>query len=348
MCRQRRGFTLIELLVVIAIIAILIGLLLPAIQKAREAANRGSCQNNFKQMGIATQNYLATNGFLPPGYTGGTFAANVLVILMPYVEQDLAYNAWDQTLQANSGGGTVETLARQFETKSYLCPSDGQTGKLSAPAYPGRSNIMASGGATADSLSTDGKHVGVFNNTNLKTGPKITMNDIIDGSSNTAMWSETTRSTVAGGCGAAGGDDYNPTNVYLLPISDGGWNVLTPQTGPTFNETNTGALLQGNTFRCNSWDYGPTNRIAYRGCEYYRGIPEMFMYTHTVPPNYLGYDCGDGTNFTQAHMAARSYHPGGVNVCMSDGSVHFINNNINFAVWQALGTRMAGDTPGDF
>jgi prepilin-type processing-associated H-X9-DG protein len=62
-----------------------------------------------------------------------------------------------------------------------------------------------------------------------------------------------------------------------------------------------------------------------------------------VPPNYNGYDCGDDTTFNTAHIAARSYHTGGVNVCFGDGSVHFISNGITFATWQALGTRAAGD-----
>jgi prepilin-type processing-associated H-X9-DG protein len=131
--------------------------------------------------------------------------------------------------------------------------------------------------------------------------------------------------------------------VYLLPSTDAGWSALTPMTGPLFNETNPAALIQGMTYRCNSWDYGPTNIIRYRGLEYYRGLPEMNQYTHTVPPNYNGYDCGDDSSFTMAHIAARSYHTGGVNVCFADGSVHFISDSITFSTWQALGTRAAGD-----
>jgi prepilin-type processing-associated H-X9-DG protein len=132
--------------------------------------------------------------------------------------------------------------------------------------------------------------------------------------------------------------------VYLLPLSDPGYSIYTPATGPLFNETNPSALIQGMTWRCNSWDYGPTNAITYRGLEYYRGLPAVSgNYTHTVPPNYLGYDCGDDTTFNTAHIAARSYHSGGVNVCFADGSVHFISNTIPFPVWQALGTRAGGE-----
>ncbi len=107
--------------------------------------------------------------------------------------------------------------------------------------------------------------------------------------------------------------------------------VYPSEFGPLFNETGSTALIKGNTYHCNSWDYGPTSIITcYRGLEYYRALPEMSQYTHTVPPNYFGYDCGDDSSFTMAHIAARSYHDGGVNVCFTDGSVHFIANGIAF------------------
>jgi prepilin-type processing-associated H-X9-DG protein len=130
--------------------------------------------------------------------------------------------------------------------------------------------------------------------------------------------------------------------IYLLPDDDPGWSVLSPMVGPLFDETNPNALIQGPTYHCNAYNYPPTSIIRYRGLEYYRGIVEMQNYTHTVPPNYRGYDCGDYF-ITAAHIAARSYHVGGVNVCFTDGSVHFISDTINFATWQALGTRSGGE-----
>jgi prepilin-type N-terminal cleavage/methylation domain-containing protein len=125
---DRAGFTLIELLVVIAIIAILIGLLLPAIQKVREAANRMSCQNNLRQIGLGVQNINGTYGYLPP--TEGIFprgSANfgpIFFYLLPFIEQQNLYN---QAVNAkgvyNSGFGTVHTVP----IKTYLCPSDPST-----------------------------------------------------------------------------------------------------------------------------------------------------------------------------------------------------------------------------
>jgi prepilin-type processing-associated H-X9-DG protein len=161
------------------------------------------------------------------------------------------------------------------------------------------------------------------------------------------MFSETTRS-MNSALAANGGNSYDPTMVYLLPSTDAGWSVTTPQTGPLYNETNSAALIQGNTYRCNSYNYGPTSIIRYRGLQYYRALPEMNQYTHTLPPNYHGYDCGNYPppgDYTLAHMAARSYHTGCVNVCFADGSVRSISSTIDLSTWQALGTRSAGDIP---
>jgi prepilin-type N-terminal cleavage/methylation domain-containing protein/prepilin-type processing-associated H-X9-DG protein len=361
MCRSRtrRGFTLIELLVVIAIIAVLIGLLLPAVQKVREAAGRAKCQNNLKQIALACHNYESANRYFPAGQgdppVNGGDAPSMLAVVLPYMEQASLYNLFDLTSNVNNSVSNWN--ARTQEVGPYICPSDTQEGyldplRLSNPptgvtsnGITGRSNYMACIGKTADSRSNDLNKVGVFNFqvvNNKTTHTNVT--DIPDGTSNTALLSETKRSTVGGGCGPVGNTDtYNPTIIYLIPTSDSGWSNDTPMFGPLFNETNTRAMIQGNTYHCNAWDYPPTSSIRYRGCEYYRSLPEMVIYTHTVPPNYFGYDCGDLDAFTKAHIAARSYHTGGVNVAFADGSVHFIADSISFPAWQALGTRAAGD-----
>jgi prepilin-type N-terminal cleavage/methylation domain-containing protein/prepilin-type processing-associated H-X9-DG protein len=349
MGRSRRGFTLIELLVVIAIIAVLIGLLLPAIQKVREAANRMVCTNNLKQIGLASHNYASAYGYLPPGSgglaPGASSALSTLALILPYLEGDNIYNLFDLTTDVNQG--KTNQVARDQDVKVYLCPSDGtsnqQPDNYLAGAFSGRSNYVGNIGTTARQNSTDPAHVGIFNfvfSAGVVT-TKVKITDASDGTSNTAMWSEYTRSKIMN---TSPKNWYDPTAMYLLPDNDAGWNEFTPMFGPLFNETNPTALFVGQTYRCNSWDYGPTNGISYRGGQYYRDIVQMGNYTHTVPPNYKGYDCGN-YSITASHIAARSYHTGGVNVCFADGSVHFISNNIAFPTWQALGTRSAGDLP---
>ncbi|HEV8060533.1 MAG TPA: DUF1559 domain-containing protein [Gemmataceae bacterium] len=338
---MRKGFTLIELLVVIAIIAVLIGLLLPAVQKVREAAARISCSNNLKQISLAIMNYESSFGQFPPGLglpanINVSGRASVLAIILPYMEQGNKYSQFDLTqdiyLSAANDG------ARKQDVKSYLCPSDGSTGGIDyGTGQYGRSNYMGNLGNTADSRSTDTRRVGIFNYTiNLTTGVvtnKVTMSNVTDGASNTALYSETIRSTVNGGAWPipSGADVYNPTNIHLEP--DAIFNKYTP----------TLPLGNGSKPACDDWSYPQTTRITYRGWEYCLSMPEMMTYTHTVPPNYTGYDCGD-YNLTMAHIAARSYHTGGVNMSFADGSVHFIANDIDFATYQALGTRSGGET----
>jgi prepilin-type N-terminal cleavage/methylation domain-containing protein len=118
--RRRAGFTLIELLVVIAIIAILIALLVPAVQKVREAANRSTCQNNLKQIGLGGQNYHDTHKKFPPlRIAGGDGWATYFVLIMPYVEQDALFKQWDLTKRYSQ-----QTMAaQQTPVPIYFCPS---------------------------------------------------------------------------------------------------------------------------------------------------------------------------------------------------------------------------------
>lgn len=142
--RRRHGFTLIELLVVIAIISVLIGLLMPAVQKAREAASRISCVNNLKQLGLACLNYESTFGMLPPSRIDD-YMATWAVVIMPYMEQDALYTKWDLT--KDYYGQT--NVARETPVKLYFCPSRRSPGELSKSGdYPSYKQTQGGGNSS--------------------------------------------------------------------------------------------------------------------------------------------------------------------------------------------------------
>src|SRR5205823_2234375 len=138
MLRRRSAFTLIELLVVIAIIGILVGLLLPAVQKVREAANRMKCQNNLKQMGLALHNYHDANKTFPPGGTSATFSDmmgsgySCQMFLLNFIEQDNVCKTMDMMMPASDMANDV---ARSSTVSIFLCPSDPM--KALPPGAPG-------------------------------------------------------------------------------------------------------------------------------------------------------------------------------------------------------------------
>jgi prepilin-type N-terminal cleavage/methylation domain-containing protein/prepilin-type processing-associated H-X9-DG protein len=197
--RLRRGFTLIELLVVIAIISLLVGLLMPAVQKAREAASKMSCGNNLKQLGLALQNYHNNFNTFPPSRIAD-YQATWLVVLMPYVEQDNLYNQWN--LAATYYDQTA--LAQQTSVKGYYCPSRRSSAsepKLSVSGdYPsfgqGSTNVPGALGDYAGNIGTTGADYAgpppaVAPNGLFKLGPRgIGISDITDGTSNTIQVGE--------------------------------------------------------------------------------------------------------------------------------------------------------------
>jgi prepilin-type N-terminal cleavage/methylation domain-containing protein/prepilin-type processing-associated H-X9-DG protein len=328
---RRHAYTLIELLVVIAIMAVLIGLLLPAVQKVREAAARAKCANNLKQIALAAHGYHDANNRLPPGGAANPTFASVQVWLLPHLEQAAKYQQLDTTKNIIDPGNYA---LRIQDVPVYLCPSDPSTGSFLdtnppagvAPDPTGRCNYYGNAGAHGWWKDSSGSIVkppglaGIF-------GSDFTVRlvDIADGTSNTALFAEVKR-------GAYPGNDA--LDVTQVPLPQ--WN--TPGTTPATNPNNLAPAAA-----CNS----TANGSSLTGLQYYRGSsPTAALYTHTVPPNNPKRDCAINPGSDQFHLAARSYHSGGVNVVLADGAVRFVSDGIAFAAWQALGTRCGGEPAG--
>jgi prepilin-type N-terminal cleavage/methylation domain-containing protein len=346
--RSRSAFTLIELLVVIAIIAVLVGLLLPAVQKVREAANRMSCQNNLKQLGLACHNYESGFGKFPAAFLGDSnpalyppptyfdyfFSWSALAQLNPYLEQTNIYNAMNLTQPIYDPTNNYNvTASNQFAVsqviKLFLCPSDvGQP--VANPGDYGEQQIgptnyavcvgtgTTNGGPPFGSpLNSDGMFQGLKPN-------KIA--DIVDGTSNTACMSES----------LLGQGDENVSSPTPIPPA-------TPQYVYSYVGFGT-PITAANCATGTTW-----NGDQRRGFMWASGEMRCASYNHYYLPNSPFYDCvnNDATAITAfAWRAARSNHLGGVNLLLGDGSVHFVANSISQATWNALATRNGGETLG--
>ncbi len=313
--RTRRGFTLIELLVVIAIIAVLIALLLPAVQKVREAANRMSCTNNLKQIALATHNYHDTFKKFPTGarlvvYVGGrpTGGDNLWVELLPYFEQDNLYNEWDPYDNRNNvAGGTNATQAQVI--KILLCPSDympepvvqltaansltppwswGFYGMSSYGGNAGKRSVFTGGPPNFPRMTRDGIF---FINSNVNFA------DIADGTSNTFLF----------------GERYHRDPEFDLRIP-----VVFPGTVPIAE--------------VGRWGY-----VANQGV-----MANVTLHT-AAPINYRVPPGGDLATHNDRACAFGSGHPGGANFAFADGSVRFLSNGTSLPTLQALSTRGGGE-----
>ncbi len=345
-CSDRRGFTLIELLVVIAIIAILIALLLPAVQQAREAARRSQCRNNLKQLGLAMHNYHDSAKLYPLSQMAGVTGtadwrgSSAHTSLLPYLDQAPLFKTYNFGVWAwwdnGKGAHMVNTAASPGRRRipGFVCPtnaanlSDG-TGVRPQINYPMCEG--ATGGMYNDGVV--GGYVGNKQNGIVNLRVPVEIGSVRDGTSNVIMASE----QVSSGSGGSAQDLLvNLRQAVAIPA---GWDG-TFLTLAQMNDWGSRCTTSGNAQRTET------------GCFWNVGVHEQGSFNVLLPPNSKYQNCTahcsgcapDGP----AMLGARSLHTGGVHSLMGDGAVKFINQNIDYIMWQRLGARNDGQPVGEF
>jgi prepilin-type N-terminal cleavage/methylation domain-containing protein/prepilin-type processing-associated H-X9-DG protein len=323
---RRGGFTLIELLVVIGIIGVLAGLLIPAVQSSRAAASRTACANNLRQLGIAAHNHESALGHFPAGsvarenpaqpFAAWTFYRwSALAQLTPYLENTSAYNALDLTVPLYGTDFQVRPEnddAVKIVVPEFLCPSD-----LRRPVSEdfGPTNYAVSTGSGAGG-GTPQQTDGVFFINSQTTPAQIT-----DGLSKTALVSESLLGQPQFGASHDPQTEYR--FVFAAPISEAACAAAT------------------------QWNYSDPRGFAWVNGEYRCGLHNHRMTPNSTTADCMGVRLGGGVEFQftpYGWRAARSNHPGGVNVLMADSSHQFVGDSIDVKVWRAMATIAGGET----
>ena len=388
--RARRGFTLIELLVVVAIIAVLIALLLPAVQAARESARRAQCQNNLKQLGLAMHNYMTQQGTFPPlvqngsfNVWGNTFGSNGIYFdpwpldwtasLLGQLDQMPLYNQLNWNVSSGwmgfgwPGWDPQNTSVLSVQIKTLLCPSEVNPRPSLGPGT--RKNYVANIGGPANFYAWSGMLVPLKDNPpfdyagvywNQNSGTTFGAEAVLDGMTNTAMFSETMLGTPP-----AGPIALSAATRASRPINS---SSRSPITGTRGRRGACSALLFYRTCMAIPGTYlsKASTRVAHTRLRPFPANGNIWMagnaasclkwdaYNHFTPPNTQG--CSASNNFYSTPygefmdaIPPSCFHPGGINICFADGSVRFLKNSIQYQVWwrwgPATATRRSVPTP---
>jgi prepilin-type N-terminal cleavage/methylation domain-containing protein len=309
---QRRAFTLVELLVVIAIIGVLISLLLPAVQRAREATNRVKCQNNLKQVGLALHNYHDANDCFPPGKfppmstidAGNDFDRRTwMPKILPYIEQQQLYNEEEAFHTPSPPEMTWQGCPdRWVPIATLMCPSDpanpknitfGATTPETSQSIHGNYVLCAGSDYFDPPYSLDGGHL----NGTFYWQSHTRIAEITDGLSNTLFGGE------------------------LIVVPDRTTHDIR---GRYYNDAHNGSAQFSTLYPPNT------------------PVPDRSMWCNPIPqaPCQLGN--------TDRVQSQRSYHPGLVNSLLGDGSVRSIRDGVTLSVYQSLGTRAGNEPAGDY
>jgi prepilin-type N-terminal cleavage/methylation domain-containing protein len=320
--RFRTAFTLVELLVVIAIIGILIGMLLPAVQQVREAARRTQCANSMRQLALASHNYESAHRHFPTPAAGSLEGYSLIAQILPFVEQANLQSQIDfnqDLLQGLPWNPVVNPFYADLVSQrvSILeCPSDSGNPFLdeNGTTWAGSNYFGNSGTATGVLYVTSQPTDGVF-----WRGSEVTFGELTDGSSNTALLAE----TLFGIRGDSTTDLIN-AQTQMARVSGGAPGSISAED----------LVAQA-----------PTRYEGRRAGQWIRNLPYQGMINAFFQPNSPQPDVafhGDSMS------AARSNHPGGVNVSRCDGSTSFVSNSVDLETWRNLFARNDGQVLGEF
>jgi len=335
MIRRPSGITLIEILAVIAIVGVLTGLLLPAVQQARESSRRVTCTNKLRQLGVGLANHESARGHFPvgaesrqwdqqPTFPYQFFRWSVLAHLSPFYEEQEILRGLDLSVPLYTGFSPTDIAPQNRPIVSrtiplFLCPSDRYVPVSATFGPTNYASCTGSGAAGGTPFEADGLF---FINSRIR--PR----QVTDGLSRTVAFSESIL-----------GDGPQATNnrAFADPVTAYAFTFFVP-------------LSETRCLRATDWNFTDLRGFSWANGEY-----RTTAYNHYRSPNASSIDC-IGVEMSSADKAtqyagygwraARSRHPGGVNVVMADGSWQFVGDAVDPAVWKALATRAGGEAAG--